>query len=352
MSASSPSISALVTALVTALLLATSAGAQEHEHAPADRAAADRATDPDSDTRSYEAHGTHEGHEARGTREGQDVHGTHEGHEAHGTREGQDAHGTHEGHEAHGAPSQPSEPGASEREHVPPDPPAHEMHDMPYDAMVEMMAMDDTDPFSRVLFDQLDWRDGDGADVFAWDAEAWYGGDYHKLWLKTEGDLTGGTVEEARAEALWDRVFSRWWSLQTGVRHDFGEGPSRTWAAFGVQGLAPYFLEVEATAYLGEGGRTAARFSGEYDLLLTQRLVLQPEIELSLHGKSDPENGIGSGLSDVQFGLRLRYELRREFAPYVGLVWTRRFAQTADFARAVGDDASDWQVLAGLRAWF
>lgn len=246
----------------------------------------------------------------------------------------------------------PAEPGESEREHVPPDPPAHEMHDMPYKPMAEMMAMDDTEPYGRVLFDQLDWRDAEGDNLFAWDAEAWYGGDYNKLWLKTEGDLRDGTVEEARAEALWDRAISRWWSLQGGVRHDFGEGPSRTWAAFGVQGLAPYFFEVEATAYVGEGGRTAARLSGDYDLLLTQRLILQPEAEINLYGKDDPEHAIGSGLSDLQIGLRLRYEFRREFGPYIGLVWTRRFGQSADFARETGEDADDLQVLAGLRVWF
>ena len=250
------------------------------------------------------------------------------------------------------APAIPSEAGESEREHVPPDPPTHEVHDMPYKPMAEMMSMDDTAAFGRVLFDQLDWRNAEGTDVFAWDAEAWYGNDYNKLWLKTEGDLRDGTVEEARTEALWDRLLSRWWNLQTGVRHDFGEGPSRTWAAFGVEGVAPYFFEVEATAYVGDGGRTAARLSGEYDLLLTQRLILQPEAELNLYGKSDPENTIGSGLSDLQLGLRLRYEFRREFAPYLGIVWTRRFGQSADFARAAGEDPSDLQVLAGLRVWF
>jgi copper resistance protein B len=250
------------------------------------------------------------------------------------------------------APAMPSAPGESEREHVPPDPPAHEVHDMPYKSMAEMMSMDDTARFGRVLFDQLDWRDAEGADVFAWDAEAWYGGDYNKLWLKTEGDLRDGTVEEARTEALWDRLLGRWWNLQAGVRHDFGEGPSRTWAAFGVEGLAPYFFDVEATAYVGDGGRTAARLSGEYELLLTQRLILQPEAELNLYGKSDPGNTIGSGLSDLQLALRLRYEFRREFAPYLGIVWTRRFGQSADFARAAGEDPSDLQVLAGLRVWF
>ncbi len=265
----------------------------------------------------------------------------------------------HAQHEQHAPPSpaasasdSSSTPTQSEREHVPPDPPQLEMHDMPYKTMTEMMAMDDTESVGKVLLDQLDWRDADGANLFAWDAEAWYGTDYDKLWLKTEGARSDGTTEEARAEALWDHAFARWWSLQAGLRHDFGEGPSRTWAAFGVQGLAPWFFAVEATAYVGEGGRTAARLSGEYDLLLTQRLVLQPEIEINLYGKSDRENTLGSGLSDLQFGLRLRYEIRREIAPYVGVVWARRFGQSADFARDAGEDTNDVQLLAGLRVWF
>jgi copper resistance protein B len=253
------------------------------------------------------------------------------------------------GHGGHAMPEAMTE---SEREHVPPDPPAHEMHDMPYKEMAEMMAMDDRDKYGRVVFDELDFRDAENEDFFAWDAQAWYGGDYNKLWLKTEGDLVGGSAEEVRTEALWDRVIGRWWSLQTGIRHDFGEGPSRTWAAFGLQGLAPYFFEIEATAYVGEGGRTAARFSAEYDLLLTQRLILQPEAEITLYGKSDPERAIGSGLSDLQLALRLRYEIRREFAPYLGIVWIRRFGESADFAHDAGEDPNDLQVLAGLRAWF
>jgi copper resistance protein B len=244
-------------------------------------------------------------------------------------------------------------PAQSEREHVPPDPPQQELqHPMPYGQMVQMMEMDDRDRFGKVMLDRLEWRDTDGAAALEWDAAAWYGGDYHKLWLKTEGEHRDGETENARAELLWDRIVTRWWSVQAGIRQDFGEGPSRTWAAVGVQGLAPYFFDVEATAYVGENGRTAARISSEYDLLLTQRLVLQPEAELNLYGKDDPERRIGAGLSDVQIGLRLRYELRREIAPYAGLVWTRRFGKSANFARAAGEDPNDFQALAGLRIWF
>jgi copper resistance protein B len=252
-------------------------------------------------------------------------------------------------HRHHSTDAQPAQ---SEREHVPPDPPTHEMHDMPYKAMVEMMGMDDTARFGSVLIDHLDWRDTDDGSVIGWDVQAWYGSDYNKLWFKTEGERADGTTEEARAELLWDRIFSRWWSVQAGVRHDFGEGPSRDWLAVGVQGLAPYFFEIEATAYFGEGGRTAARFSAEYDLLLTQRLILQPELEFSLYGKSDPERGIGSGLSDAQLALRLRYALTRAFAPYVGVAWVRQFGNTADMLRAAGQKESDVEFLAGIRVWF
>lgn len=263
-------------------------------------------------------------------------------------------HAAHD-HSAHAAPEAPADqaPGQSEQEHVPPDPPQTELqHPMSYRQMADMMEMDDRARFTRVLFDRFEWRDADGADPLEWDASAWYGGDFNKLWLETEGERRSGSTEDARVELLWDRIFSRWWSARAGVRQDFGEGPSRTWAAFGVQGLAPYFFEVEATAYVGEDGRTAARFSGEYDLLLTQRLVLQPQLEMNLYGKADPERHIGSGLSDLQIGLRLRYEFKREFAPYLGIVWTRRFGDSADFARAQGDAAQDFEALAGLRIWF
>ena len=151
---------------------------------------------------------------------------------------------------------------------------------------------------------------------------------------------------------LWDRVIARWWDVQAGVRHDFSDGPSRTWAAFGVQGLAPYWFEVEATVYVGDDGRSAARLVGEYELLLTQRWVLQPKIELNLYGKEDAANRIGAGLAKADVGLRLRYEIRREFAPYVGIVWTRHFGETADLAREADEKVSGAQFVAGLRIWF
>ena len=253
----------------------------------------------------------------------------------------------HAGHES----KQDEGPTESERRHVPPIPPQHPMPDMSNERMIELMEMDDTAAFGMLFLDQLEWRDIDGDNGLFWDGHAWYGRDFNKLWFKSEGERASGDYE-ARLELLWDHIFARWWSVQTGVRHDLGEGPGRTWAAVGVQGLAPYWFEVEATLYLGEEGRTAAILSGEYDVLLTQRLILQPKIELNLHGKDDPESGIGSGLSEGELALRLRYEIRRELAPYLGVTWTHSFGRTADFVRSEGGDASDLQVVAGLRMWF
>src|SRR5690606_2027313 len=155
----------------------------------------------------------------------------------------------------------------------------------------------------------LEGMSGDD-DGFAWDAHAWYGTDYDKLWLKSQGERMAGETT-SRIELLWDRIASGWWSVEAGVRHDVLEGPARRWAAVGVQGLAPQLVHAEATLYVGEQGRTAVRLSVERDLLITQRLILQPQLELAAYGKDDPANGIGSGLSDVGLGLRLRYELIR-----------------------------------------
>lgn len=241
---------------------------------------------------------------------------------------------------------------SSEAQHVAPDPPQHPMEPMPYREMAQRMQMDDTERVGKVLLDQFEWRNTSSGAAADWEAQAWYGGDYNKLWVKTEGERLQSTTQDARVDLLWDRIISRWWDVQAGARHDFGAGPSRDWAAFGVEGLAPYWFDVEATFYVGEEGRTAARFKTEYELLLTQRLILQPEAEANLYGKSDAARRIGSGLSDLEVALRLRYEIRREFAPYVGLVWSRRFAGTADLARAAGEDPNDVQIVAGVRAWF
>lgn len=241
------------------------------------------------------------------------------------------------------------EPRQSEREHVPPDPPQTRVHAMPYHDMADMMGMDDRKRFGKVMIDRLEWRDDDD---FSWDAAAWYGGDFHKLWIETEGEHADGDTRDARVEVLWDRIASAWWSTRLGMRWDVGEGPSQSWVAFGVAGLAPGFVELEAMAYVSDGGRTALRLSTEYDLLLTQRLVLQPRLEVNAYGHDDPERLIGAGLSDLEIGLRLRYEIRREVAPYLGVSWTKRFGDSADLSEAAGEDPDEIRYVAGFRLWF
>jgi copper resistance protein B len=242
-----------------------------------------------------------------------------------------------------------SSPGVSS--HAPPDPPTHAMRDMSEREMIELMEMDDAAAVLSIRADALEWRHHDEKDEFSWDVRGWYGNDYDKLMLKSEGAVVEGDTD-ARVELLWDRVIGRWWSVQAGVRHDVHEGPSRTWIAFGLQGLAPQWFEIEATAYLGEEGRSALRVGVDYELLLTQRLILEPKLEVNMFGKADKENLIGSGLSDTELALRLRYEIRRELAPYVGVAWTRLQGNTADMAESVARDSNDVQWLAGVRWWF
>ena len=211
--------------------------------------------------------------------------------------------------------------------------------------------MNDEMRFGRILLDKFEYAKGDGEHGQNLDAEAWYGNDYNKAWFKAEGERRGGHLQSLRTEALWDRTFATFWSTQLGVRHDSGGGDSRNWLAFGVRGLAPYWFDTEATAYWS-GGRLAARFNVRYELLFTQQLILEPEVEANLYSRSDPARGVGSGLSDLELGLRLRYEIRRQFAPYVGVTWARNFGDTADYARARGERNKSTQIVAGVRIWF
>jgi len=213
-------------------------------------------------------------------------------------------------------------------------------------------AMDDDPVLAKVMIDKLELRSTDGPDPWVLDAQAWIGKDLHKFWLKAEAERVGADTEEAEVQALYSRAIAPYWDLQVGWRHDFRPEPTRDWLAFGVEGLAPYWFEVEAAAFVGESGRLAARLKAEYEFMFTQQLVLSPELEVNFHSKDDPEVGIGSGLSDLELGLRLRYEIRREFAPYIGVNWTRKFGQTADYAREEGEDTEDVQLVVGVRAWF
>ncbi len=212
--------------------------------------------------------------------------------------------------------------------------------------------MGDTALIGSLLVSRLEAVRSDGNTSAAYDLGAWYGHTYDRAVLKAEGDLDAGEVKDARTELLWGHAVAAFWDAQLGLRYDSGAGPDRSWLALGVQGLAPYWFEVDAAAYVGEAGRTALRLDASYELLLTQRLILQPRIEANAYGRRDAGRGLGSGLSDIAAGLRMRYEIRREFGPYVGVEWARSFGGTADLARAAGEDASHTRLVAGLRFWF
>ena len=246
-------------------------------------------------------------------------------------------------HSAHQSPATPLPPFVppvtdADRQAAFPDVQGHTVHDMSVNYFV--------------LFDQLEWQTGSGSDAFSWDTKGWVGQDRNRLWFRTEGDRADGRTEQAQVNLLYGRAIARWWDVTAGVRLDTLPDTPRSALALGVQGLAPYWFEVEASAYIEPSGRTHVRFETEYDLLITNRLVLQPLVEFEVYGRADRERLIGTGLSTGELGLRLRYEFRREFAPYVGVVWTRKFFGTADLARAAGHDVAGARLAVGLRTWF
>jgi copper resistance protein B len=212
--------------------------------------------------------------------------------------------------------------------------------------------MNDDPLLAMLVVDQFEIQAGSNDDPLVWDAEGWLGKDLNKLWLKTDGEYVAGGVEDLEIQALYSRAIAPFWDAQLGWRRDIRPSPDRDWLALGIKGLAPYYFDVDATLFLGESGRTGARLQLEYEFMFTQRLILVPELELNFHGKDDPAVGVGSGLSDMEAGLRLRYEIRREFAPYLGVNWSQLYGQTADYAREDGEDTNDLGFVAGVRFWF
>ena len=208
-------------------------------------------------------------------------------------------------------------------------------------------------PAYSVMFNLAEYRLQQGSDAYRWDGEGWFGGDIDRLVIKSEGSGNFGEgPDDAEVQALYSRAIGPYFNLQAGVRHDFTPNPSRTYATVGFEGLAPYWFEVEGALFLSDKGDVLGRLEGYYDQRITQRLILQPRAELNLAAQDVPENGIGAGLSDIELGLRLRFEIAREFAPYVGVSWDRKLGDTADFARAAGEDPSSTSVVIGIRAWF
>ncbi|PZO09127.1 MAG: copper resistance protein CopB [Alphaproteobacteria bacterium] len=207
---------------------------------------------------------------------------------------------------------------------------------------------------TALIIDRLEAGFGDGGDTYLWDVQGWSGGDINRFWWKSEGEGEfGSAVEEAELQALYSRAVTPFWDVQAGVRQDFRpDGDDTTHLVLGLQGLAPYWFEIDAAAFLSTKGDLTARVEAEYDQRLTQRLILQPRLEIDASASDIPELEIGSGLSSIEAGLRLRYEFRKEFAPYVGVEWSRALGNTADYIEARGGEAEDTRVVVGLKAWF
>ncbi len=207
--------------------------------------------------------------------------------------------------------------------------------------------------FASVIVNRFENVKSDDNSSITYDLQAWYGRDYDRAVLKAEGDYDNGQLQEATTELLWSHSIATYWDAQVGVRYDSSQDVSdQTWLAFGVQGLAPYWFELDATGYLGQQGRLGFTLEAEYELLLTQKWILQPRFEMDLYSKRDTDRRTGSGVSDASLGVRLRYEIQREIAPYIGVEWTRKYGETADFAEADGEDVSDTRFVAGIRFWF
>lgn len=208
-------------------------------------------------------------------------------------------------------------------------------------------------PAWMILIDQLEYRAQKGANGYAWEAEGWYGGDLNRFAFKTEGEGdVGGPLNRVEFQALYSKALDPWFNLQLGVRHDVRPQPQRTYAVLGIKGLAPYWIEVGGELFLSEKGDLLARVEASYDQRVTQQIVLQPSAQLNFAAQDVPELGIGSGLSDFEFGLRLRYEFAPEFAPYIGANWERKTGDGARYAREDGETVSATSLVAGVRFWF
>jgi copper resistance protein B len=212
--------------------------------------------------------------------------------------------------------------------------------------------MGDSHYLGALIVDRLEGVNARDDFSMTYDWQAWYGKDYDKLVIRAEGEIDQGTFKNNRNEALWGHALTAFWDTQLGVRIDSGLGTDRVWGAFGVQGFAPYWIYIEATAYVGEEGRTAFRLETEYDVLITQKLILQPRVEVNFYSQSDPSRLVSSGLSNIEAGLRLRYEIKREFAPYVGIEWASSFGSAADIIQSQGKQAEETRFVAGVHFWF
>lgn len=215
----------------------------------------------------------------------------------------------------------------------------------------EMKQMTDHAQFYHLVLVEGDYARAGGEDIFNWEGDAWIGGDYNKLWLKSEGEVEGGSTKQAEVQALYSRNIWTFFDAQIGARYDI-EPHGHAYLAAGVQGLAPYLLETDIAAFLSDEGHVSVRFKQSFDLLITQRLILEPSVEADVYFQDIPEDEKGSGLSKLETGVQARYEFTRKFAPYVAAIYERRFGDTARLVRASGEDVGGWQIRTGVRFWF
>jgi copper resistance protein B len=211
--------------------------------------------------------------------------------------------------------------------------------------------------YSFLRFDLLDYqRDTDGLDALRWDLLGWFGGDYHRLWMKGEGRFAPREDSEVEVQVLYGRLIAPFFDLQAGLRFDQrlrpGSDPTRVYAVLGVQGLAPYRFDIEPTLFVSNKGKVSARLTAAFDVLLAQRLVLQPRLETNVALQKDTDLGSGAGVNDLDLSLRLRYEIRREFAPYIGFTWQESFGETHDLLTREGAHPAHLAFVAGMRLWF
>jgi len=261
----------------------------------------------------------------------------------------------HSAHTGHAMPASPVETiGAAPPPPVPTDHPADAFWDKArMDRARKDLSSEGRFTGSALIADRLEYRAGKGRDGYSWQAMGWTGGDVDRLAFETEGEGTfRGKVESAEVRAAWRHALDPWWNLEIGARQDFAPGPDRTYAVVGIEGLAPYWFEIGAHAFVSNTGDVHFRLEAEHDMRLTQRLVLQPSVEINAAAQDVPELGIGRGLETIELGARLRYEIVREFAPYVGIHWERKLGKTARLSRAAGDSPSVANAVVGIRMWF
>ena len=214
-------------------------------------------------------------------------------------------------------------------------------------------AMGEDDPLiTKVVIDQLETRITDGDDPTVLEGMIWIGKDLNKFVIKADVEQVKGETEELELQAFYSRAIDPYWDFQIGVRQDQKPTPSKDWLAIGFQGVAPYWFEIDSTLFIGKNNQVGLRFSAEYEWMITQRLILAPEFEFNIHSKDDEVSGVGSGLTDSQLGIRLRYEIKRELAPYIGVNWNRKYGNTATYAKSEGEKIDDTQFVIGIRAWF